>query len=125
MDLQDRVAVITGGVGGIGRGVALELAARGANVAVADIDQDGAVGVAAEVSALGRRSIAIGTDVVSRASTDAMIEKALAELGRVDILVNSAGVGGAPGWEGRGASAVEDVYGEWPDTEHPGPAPFY
>ena len=108
MDLQDRVAVITGGGGGIGRGIALELAARGADVAVADIDQDAAVRVAAEISALGRRSIAVGSDVASRASTDAMIGKAVAELGRVDILVNSAGVGGAPGWEGRDASAVED-----------------
>ena len=108
MDLQDRVAVVAGGGGGIGRGVTLELAARGADIAVADIDAEAARRVAGEVSDLGRRSITLEADVASRASTDAMIEKALAEFGKVDILVNSAGVGGAPGWEGRDAASIED-----------------
>ena len=108
MDLQDRVAIVTGGGGGIGRGIALELAARGADVAVADIDADAARRVADEVSGLGRRSIALEADVSSRASTGAMMERALAEFGKVDILVNSAGVGGAPGWEDRDAATIED-----------------
>ena len=108
MDLQDRVAIVTGGAGGIGRGIARELAARGADVAVADIDQNAARAVAGELSVSGRRSIALEADVASPASTDRMVEAALAEFGKVDILVNSAGVGGAPGWEGRSAGAIED-----------------
>jgi len=108
VDLQDHVAIITGGGGGIGRGIALELAARGAHTVIADIDADAARRVAREVFGLGRRSVAHETDVASRASTDDMIKTALAEFGRVDILVNSAGVGGAPGWEDRIAGAIED-----------------
>ena len=106
--MQDHVAIIAGGGGGIGRGIALELAARGAEIAIGDIDADAARKVAGEVSCFGRRSIAIETDVTSRASTDGAVRTALAEFGRVDILVNSAGVGGASGWEGRTAGALED-----------------
>ncbi len=108
MELQDRVALITGGGGGIGRGIALELAARGAHIVVADIDTESAREVVREVSGSGKRPICLEIDVASRASTDHMVEATIAELGRVDILVNSAGVGGAPGWEGRVSGTTED-----------------
>ena len=108
MELNDRVTIITGGGGGIGRAIALELAARGANIVVADIDAVAARGVADEVSGLGRRALSVDTDVTDRASAARMAATALAEFNRIDILVNSAGVGGAAGWEARGASSLED-----------------
>jgi NAD(P)-dependent dehydrogenase (short-subunit alcohol dehydrogenase family) len=92
MDLQlkDKIAVITGGGRGIGAAMALTLAAEGADVAVADIDLQGAEATAAEAKKLGVKSIAIRADVTDRASVDAMIECAESELGPIQILINNA-----------------------------------
>lgn len=100
MELTDRVAIVTGGGSGIGRGIALELAKSGADVVIADVAEDAANLVAGEVEELGRKSLVTITDVGDRASTDDMADRAISILGRVDILVNNAGVAGAPGyWE--------------------------
>ncbi len=92
MELQGQVAIVTGAGRGIGRATALELARMGADIVVAELDQDGAKRTAAEVGALGRRALVVPTDVTVRADLRAMVDRARAELGRIDILVNNAGI---------------------------------
>lgn len=91
-DLSHRVALVTGGASGIGRATAFALARCGAAVAVADIDIEGAEAVSAELGASGR-SLAVPLDVTDPQSADAMVSRVLGELGRLDVLVHSAGVG--------------------------------
>jgi meso-butanediol dehydrogenase/(S,S)-butanediol dehydrogenase/diacetyl reductase len=92
MELKGQVAIVTGAGRGIGRAIALELARQGADVVIAEMDQAGAKRTAEEVGALGRRSLAVATDVTSRADLRAMVDRAKAEFGRIDILINNAGI---------------------------------
>jgi meso-butanediol dehydrogenase / (S,S)-butanediol dehydrogenase / diacetyl reductase len=92
MELKGQVAIVTGAGRGIGRAVALELARQGADLVIAEMDQAGAKRTAEEVGALGRRAVAVPTDVTSRADLRAMVDRAKAEFGRIDILVNNAGI---------------------------------
>src|SRR2546430_12124678 len=92
MELSGQVAIVTGAGRGIGRATALELAGMGADIVVAELDQAGAERTAAEVKGLGRRVSAVRTDVTSRADLKAMAERARAEFGRIDILINNAGI---------------------------------
>ncbi len=91
-DLTDRVAVVTGGSRGLGRGMALALAAAGAHVVPISRTQAAVEIVAEEVRALGRRTLSVPTDVTNEASVQAMVQRVVDELGRIDILVNSAGI---------------------------------
>ena len=93
MDIAGKVAVVTGGASGIGRGIARALAARGADVVVADVDAVRAGDVAAELARAGVRSIAVPCDVTDRASVEALADRAWSAFGRVDVLCNNAGVG--------------------------------
>lgn len=97
-DLAGRVAIVTGGNGGIGRGIALGLARAGADIAIAARDATKLESTAAEVRALGRQCLAISCDVTRRQEVDACIEQTRAELGTPGILVNNAGIaaGGRP-----------------------------
>jgi 3-oxoacyl-[acyl-carrier protein] reductase len=90
-DLTDRTAVVTGGAQGIGKGICLALARAGANIVVADLNLDGADGIAREVEALGRKSLAIATDVCNSEQVEAMVQKTVEVFGAIDILVNNAG----------------------------------
>ena len=108
MQLKDRIALITGGARGLGRGIALVLAERGADVAVCDINLDGATQTAAEIGATGREARAYKVDVTSQAQLRDVVAAAIAEFGRIDILVNAAGVIGAPGFEDTTGSREED-----------------
>jgi NAD(P)-dependent dehydrogenase (short-subunit alcohol dehydrogenase family) len=92
--LEGKVALVTGGRRGIGRAVALALAGAGADVAVADIvKEDGLLdGVAGEIKALGRSSLAIKVDISHAGEVDAMTKSVLGRFGRIDILVNGAGI---------------------------------
>jgi NAD(P)-dependent dehydrogenase (short-subunit alcohol dehydrogenase family) len=90
-DLTDRVAVITGGGTGIGRGTALVLAHRGADIVLAGRRTEPLESAAEEVRALGRRALVSPTDVTDADACGQLIDTALAELGRVDVLVNNAG----------------------------------
>src|SRR5438093_9448184 len=94
-DLSGKTAIITGGSKGLGEQMAHALAEAGADVALvsrtqADLDQ-----VAADVRATtGRRAIGVAADVTREADIAAMVQKVMAEFGKVDILINDAGIGG-------------------------------
>src|SRR4029453_18160655 len=90
-DLTGRVAIITGGGTGIGRGAALVLAEHGADVVLAGRRPEPLESTAQEITALGRRGLAAPTDVTSPEACQELVDSTLAELGRVDILVNNAG----------------------------------
>jgi 3-oxoacyl-[acyl-carrier protein] reductase len=92
MLLKDRVAIITGGGGGIGRAAALRFAQEGAKVAVADVVAEAAQRVADEVKAAGGEALAAVVNAADRASVDSMVEQVRARWGRIDILVNNAGI---------------------------------
>ena len=94
MKLAGKVALVTGGGYGIGKGIALQLARAGADVAVAARSVDKINQTAAEVRALGRRGIAIPTDVSQEKQVVEMVARAVKELGQIDILINNAGIEG-------------------------------
>ncbi len=108
IDLAGKVAIVTGGATGIGRGIALRLAQAGADIFIADIDADAAKTMSGEVAALGPRGESGEVDVSDQAATDEMVKSALAAFGRVDILVNNAGIAGASGWPERATGSIED-----------------
>ncbi|MEV0685286.1 SDR family NAD(P)-dependent oxidoreductase [Nocardia sp. NPDC050378] len=91
-EIKGRTAVVTGAGGGIGRSIALELAAEGANVAVVDIDKAAAESVAAEIDAKGGRATAHSVDVSDLDAVRRLADEVYAEFGSVEILVNNAGV---------------------------------
>ena len=91
MLLKDRVAIVSGGAKGIGRGIALKFAQEGCNVVVNALHIEGAKKVADEVKALGRKSIAIAADVSKSAEVNVMVARTIKEFGKIDILVNNAG----------------------------------
>ena len=92
MRFAGKAAVVTGSGAGLGRTIALRLAAEGALVTVADIDPERAAAVAAEIEASGGRAIHLGSDVSDPAAVTSMIEAGVDAFGRLDILVNNAGV---------------------------------
>ena len=97
MDLEGRVAIVTGGTRGIGRAIALDLAANGADVA---LNYRKSVDLAAELAEVirgkGRRALVVQADVASFDDAQAMVQQVLEEFGRLDILINNAGVN----WDG-------------------------
>jgi 3-oxoacyl-[acyl-carrier protein] reductase len=90
--LEGRVAIVTGGGGGLGEGICSALAAAGAAVAAVDVAREEAERVAEQISSNGARCIALEADVSERRSTQKMIEDVVGELGGVDILVNNAAI---------------------------------
>ena len=92
MTLDGRVAIVTGAGGGLGRQHALYLARQGASVVVNDLGREAADAVAAEIVAAGGRAIAIAGSVTDEAAVEAMVEGTLATWGRIDILINNAGI---------------------------------
>ena len=85
-------AIVTGAGRGIGRGIALRLADDGHAVAVNDVNKDTAEAVAAEITAAGRTAIAVPADVTDRAAVFGMVERVVAELGSLDVMVANAGI---------------------------------
>ena len=92
MELDGQIAIVTGAGRGIGRATALELAKMGADIVVAELDRAGADRTASEVKGLGRRVLIVPTDVTSRTDLQAMADRARGEFGRIDVLVNNAGI---------------------------------
>ena len=97
MRLAGKVAVVTGGGSGIGRGIVLAMAREGADVAIPDIQVMNAEKVAGEVKGLGRKSLAMKTDVTSSADVKAAFDRIREAMGKIDILVNNAGMAAPPG----------------------------
>jgi len=97
MRLAGKVAIVTGGAQGIGQGIVLCMAKAGADIAIADLKIEDAKKVAGEVAMLGRKAIAVKTDVTKQADFEACYERVKKELGQIDILVNNAGTACPPG----------------------------
>ncbi len=92
--LKDKVALVTGTGSqiGFGKGISLTLAKEGCHIIATDMDFKGAQQTAADVKALGRKSIAIKANITNKAEVDAMVKAGLDEFGKIDILVNNAGI---------------------------------
>jgi NAD(P)-dependent dehydrogenase (short-subunit alcohol dehydrogenase family) len=90
--LTDRIAIVTGASKGLGYGAALALADAGAHIVVTSRDVARAEPVAAEIRAMGRQALPLALEVRSLDSVDAMVQLALAQFGRIDVLVNNAGI---------------------------------
>ncbi|HXQ91918.1 MAG TPA: SDR family NAD(P)-dependent oxidoreductase, partial [Nitrososphaerales archaeon] len=91
--LQDRVAIVTGASRGIGRSIALELAREGANVCVNyNKNREKADEVVNQISSMGRKAVAVMTDVSKKVEAEKLVSEAVSRLGPVDILVNNAGI---------------------------------
>jgi NAD(P)-dependent dehydrogenase (short-subunit alcohol dehydrogenase family) len=102
----DHVAVVTGAGSGLGRATAHRFADEGAAVAVLDVAVDAAEKTAAEIGERGGSARAYTVDVTDRAATKAAVDAAAADLGRPQVLVNSAGIGGF-------AHTVDETYERW------------
>ncbi|MGQ9781098.1 MAG: SDR family NAD(P)-dependent oxidoreductase [Nitrososphaeria archaeon] len=108
MRLKDKVSLITGSSRGIGRATALTFAREGADVIVNyAVRGDSANEVVSEIRRLGRRAIAIQADVSDEEAVNSMVKKSMEEFGKIDILVNSAGIG----W--KSGSILEGTREEW------------
>jgi 2-hydroxycyclohexanecarboxyl-CoA dehydrogenase len=99
---DDQVAIVTGAASGIGRATAMRLAAEGAAVVIADVNEQGAGSVAKSISEGGGRTLAVHVDVTDAPGVRAMTERAVAAFGKVDILVSNAG------WDRAGPFADTD-----------------
>jgi len=97
-DLTGKVAIVTGGNGGIGRGIAIGLARAGADIAIAARNEEKTTKVAQEIEGLNRRCLCIRCDVTKREDPRVTVETVLREFGKLNILVNGAGItgGGLP-----------------------------
>jgi 3-oxoacyl-[acyl-carrier protein] reductase len=88
--LQGKVAIVTGGGRGIGRGICRRFAREGASVVVAELDEADGAQVANDLEALGGKGIFVRTDVTEKSQVQRMVKTAVDTFGRVDILVNNA-----------------------------------
>src|SRR5258705_6218715 len=91
-DLGGKVAIVTGGNGGIGLGMARGLAEAGAGIAIVGRNEAKSAAAVAELKQAGTKAISVTADVIDKAAVTAMVERVRRGLGRIDILVNDAGV---------------------------------
>ena len=110
-DLSGKVALVTGGGQGLGLGIVLKMAEQGADIAIADLNEENAASAARQVEALGRKAYTARMDVTDKESVNAGVGSITKEAGQIDILVNNAGVAGAPGSTG---TAFRDI--DWEFT---------
>lgn len=89
--MSNRVALVTGGAQGIGKGIAQTLGARNFQVAIADLNLEAAKGTAESINTAGGRAIAVHTDITDAASVQAAVKTVTEELGPIDVVVNNAG----------------------------------
>jgi 3-oxoacyl-[acyl-carrier protein] reductase len=108
LGLKDKVAIVTGGSRGIGRAIALGLAAEGCHIAICARGEEQLRATEAELEAKGARTFAMALDVTDGAAIESFIERTAADLGRIDILVNNAG-GSKPGDDDEAWQGVIDV----------------
>jgi NAD(P)-dependent dehydrogenase (short-subunit alcohol dehydrogenase family) len=108
MLLKNRVAIVTGGAKGMGRGIAYKLAEEGCTVAISDIDMKEAAVTVAEIEKKGAVGLAIQCDVTKEPQVKAVVDQVIARFGKIDILVNNAG-------GERHSPPVENITEEWWD----------
>ncbi len=94
MRLQNKVALVTGGGTGIGRSISLLFASEGADVAISSRKMENLAQTAKEIEEKGRRALPVTADVTVKEQVQSMVDKVIKEFGKIDILVNDAGVGG-------------------------------
>jgi NAD(P)-dependent dehydrogenase (short-subunit alcohol dehydrogenase family) len=104
--LDEKIILITGAAGGIGRATALIAASEGAKLALSDISADGVAGISAEVEAAGGDALALPGDLTQRADVDDIVARAVEHYGRLDGAFNNAGISG--GQIGQGARRVAE-----------------
>lgn len=92
MDLEGRVSIVTGGAQGIGKAICESLAALGGAVIISDMNLDGAKATAAELTGKGYRAMALQVDVADADSVKCMVNETLSEYGKIDSLINNAGI---------------------------------
>ena len=91
--LDGKTAIVTGGGGcGMGSAISRQFAAEGAAIVISDIDAESAERVAADIRTQGGRALAVPTDVSNAGEVERMVERAVAEFGRIDVLANHAGI---------------------------------
>ncbi|MET0179032.1 MAG: SDR family oxidoreductase [Novosphingobium sp.] len=108
--LTGKVALVTGASSGIGRGIALELAKAGASVALAARRQDRLAELVAQIEAAGGKALALAGDMAVEAEAVRAVEDTVAQLGRIDILINSAGIMRTGGIEGANLAEFRQVF---------------
>jgi len=111
MRFKGKVAMVTGGGAGIGRGIVLAFAREGANVAILDVNRDAALKSAKEAEAQGIQALAVEADVASPGSVNEAVKKVLGQFGKIDILVNNAGI--SPKRQGVKVPVAEMDPAEW------------
>jgi len=92
MDLKDQIVLVTGGARGIGKAIAENFAKKGAHLVIADISLSSAEETAREIAATGVRTLALGLDVSKSGDVTATFEKIIKEFGRIDAVINNAGI---------------------------------
>src|ERR1700686_5274526 len=92
MDLEGQVAIVTGGGQGIGKAIALRLAAEGADIGIIDINSKNGERTAKHIRDLNRRAISAAADIANFEAVEAAMNEIVGPLGRLDILVNNAGI---------------------------------
>jgi len=92
MEIKGKVAVVTGAASGIGKATAVALAQEGADIVLADVNDERLAEVKGEIEALGRRALTVHTDVSKLEAIQSLFDQSISEMGRVDILMNNAGV---------------------------------
>ena len=110
MDLNGKVAIVTGSARGIGRAIANKMAAYGATVVICDLNIENVQRTASELSEAHPETEfgAFQADVTQRESMDRLASDSVDLFGQIDILVNNAGIIGASGWENRDSPSEED-----------------
>ena len=92
MDVNGKVAIVTGGAQGIGKSIALLLAKNGANIVIADINRAQAEATAKDIEALGKKALAVEADISQLAEAEKVVIAGIEAFGTIDILVNNAGI---------------------------------
>lgn len=115
VDDVKKVGIVTGAGGGIGRAIAMRLARDGARVVLVDIASDGIEALAREIEQSGGKALACRADVGKEADVSHCLERIIAEYGRVDLLVNNAGISPKKA-DGRKANLIEISLGEWEEV---------
>jgi 3-oxoacyl-[acyl-carrier protein] reductase len=111
MRFKGKVAMVTGGGTGIGRGIVLAFAREGANVVVLDVNRDAALKSAKEAETQGIQTLAVEADVASPGSVNEAVKKVVGQFGKIDILVNNAGI--SPKRHGEKVPVAEMDPDEW------------